>query len=441
MKLNTSVQFVLDKLNQSNYKAYIVGGTVRDFLLHKDNTDIDITTNALPDKVKEVFKGYKIFDTGIKHGTVSLLINGKLIEITTFRKDENYLDNRHPSSIKFVSTLREDLLRRDFTINAMAYNKRIYDYYGGREDLANKIIRAVGIANERFREDALRILRALRFSSVLGFTIEEKTKQAMFENKSLLKNISHERIREEFNKILLGENAEEVLLNYEKIFEEIIPEFSLMYGFEQHNEHHIYDVYTHCVKAVSSSKKDLIIRLTLMFHDIGKPKVFSLDEQNHGHFYNHAVESKKIARDILNRLKYDNNTKKQVLTLIEYHDVVLNAEEKCVKRWLNRLGEDLFDKLIEVQRGDNFAQHPKHRERQLKLDQIVTIKNKIIEEKNCFSLKQLAINGKDLIALGMNGRAVGQTLNKILNLVLNGEIENDKTKIIEYIKSNKKCYH
>ena len=441
MKLNASAQFVLDKLNQSNYKAYIVGGTVRDFLLHKDNTDIDITTNALPDQVKEVFKGYKIFDTGIKHGTVSLLINGELIEITTFRKDENYLDNRHPSSIKFVSTLREDLLRRDFTINAMAYNKRIYDYYGGREDLANKIIRAVGIANERFREDALRILRALRFSSVLGFTIEEKTKQAMFENKSLLKNISHERIREEFNKILLGENAEEVLLNYEKIFEEIIPEFSLMYGFEQHNEHHIYDVYTHCVKAVSSSKKDLIIRLTLMFHDIGKPKVFSLDEQNHGHFYNHAVESKKIARDILNRLKYDNNTKKQVLTLIEYHDVVLNAEEKCVKRWLNRLGEDLFDKLIEVQRGDNFAQHPKHRERQLKLDQIVTIKNKIIEEKNCFSLKQLAINGKDLIALGMNGRAVGQTLNKILNLVLNGEIENDKTKIIEYIKSNKKYYH
>ncbi len=441
MKLNTSAQFVLDKLNQSNYKAYIVGGTVRDFLLNKDNTDIDITTNALPDQVKEVFKGYKIFDTGIKHGTVSLLINGKLIEITTFRKDENYLDNRHPSSIKFVSTLREDLLRRDFTINAMAYNKRIYDYYGGREDLKNKIIRAVGNANERFREDALRILRALRFSSVLGFTIEEKTKQAMFENKSLLKNISHERIREEFNKILLGENAEEVLLNYEKIFEEIIPEFSLMYGFEQHNEHHIYDVYTHCVKAVSSSKKDLIIRLTLMFHDIGKPKVFSLDEQNHGHFYNHAVESKKISRDILNRLKYDNNTKKQVLTLIEYHDVVLNAEEKCVKRWLNRLGEDLFDKLIEVQRGDNFAQHPKHRERQLKLDQIVTIKNKIIEEKNCFSLKQLAINGKDLIALGMNGRAVGQTLNKILNLVLNGEIENDKTKIIEYIKSNKKYYH
>lgn len=441
MKLNASAQFVLDKLNQSNYKAYIVGGTVRDFLLNKDNTDIDITTNALPDQVKEVFKGYKIFDTGIKHGTVSLLINGKLIEITTFRKDENYLDNRHPSSIKFVSTLREDLLRRDFTINAMAYNKRIYDYYGGREDLANKIIRAVGIANERFREDALRILRALRFSSVLGFTIEEKTNQAMFENKSLLKNISHERIREEFNKILLGENAEEVLLNYEKIFEEIIPEFSLMYGFEQHNEHHIYDVYTHCVKAVSSSKKDLIIRLTLMFHDIGKPKVFSLDEQNHGHFYNHAVESKKIARDILNRLKYDNNTKKQVLTLIEYHDVVLNAEEKCVKRWLNRLGEDLFDKLIEVQRGDNFAQHPKHRDRQLKLDQIVTIKNKIIEEKNCFSLKQLAINGRDLIALGMNGRAVGQTLNKILNLVLNGEIENDKTKIIEYIKSNKKYYH
>lgn len=174
MKLNASAQFVLDKLNQSNYKAYIVGGTVRDFLLHKDNTDIDITTNALPDQVKEVFKGYKIFDTGIKHGTVSLLINGKLIEITTFRKDENYLDKRHPSSIKFVSTLREDLLRRDFTINAMAYNKRIYDYYGGREDLANKIIRAVGNANERFREDALRILRALRFSSVLGFTIEEK---------------------------------------------------------------------------------------------------------------------------------------------------------------------------------------------------------------------------------------------------------------------------
>ncbi len=330
--------------------------------------------------------------------------------------------------------MREDLLRRDFTINAMAYNKKLIDYFGGKEDLKNKLIRAVGDPNQRMKEDALRILRGLRFASILNFQIEEQTIIAMRENKQLLLNISNERIQNELNEILLGDNVKEVLLQFSDIFSVVIPELNKIIGFNQYNKYHIYDVYTHSVYALSSSTKDLIVRLTLLFHDIGKPSVFTMDESGNGHFYQHALESEKITRNILNRLKYDNDTKNQVITLIKYHDVVLNDDIKTVKRWLNRLGEDLFKKLIEVQIGDNFGQNPEYRDRQIRLNKIKELIDIVVAENNCFSLKQLAVNGFDMIKLGYIGSQIKEALNFALDSVINEKIENDKDKILSYIK-------
>ncbi len=433
MELSSEVKFVLNRLNTSGYEAYLVGGSVRDFLLNKHSKDIDITTNAKPEEVKSVFADFPIIDTGIKHGTVTLLYNHLPIEITTYRIDGEYQDNRHPKDVKYTSSLKEDLLRRDFTINAMAYNTELIDYYGGKDDLKNKILRTVGDPNKRFQEDALRILRGLRFASNLGFGIEEKTILAMRENKLLLKNISSERIQNELNAILLGDYVKDVMLNYSDIFAVILPEIVPCIGFDQRNSHHIYDVYNHIIVAVGSSMKDKIVRLTLLFHDLGKPESFSLDENGNGHFYRHAEKSEVIARNILNRLKYDNESKRQVLTLVKYHDAILQDDARQVKRWLNRLGEDMFKKLIEVQIGDNFGQHPKHRDRQIRLNNIKKLTDQIIAENNCFSLKQLAVNGYDMIVLGYESSQIKSALQFLLNAVINNEVENDRDKLIKYL--------
>lgn len=433
MQLSSEVKFVLNRLNEAGYEAYLVGGSVRDFLLNKHNKDIDITTNAIPEEVKRIFVDFPVIDTGIKHGTVTILYKNLPIEITTYRIDGEYQDSRHPKEVKFTSSLKEDLSRRDFTINAMAYNNELIDYYGGRDDLKNKMLRAVGNPNKRFEEDALRILRGLRFASNLGFSIEEKTILAMRENKLLLKNISSERIQNELNAILLGDYVKDVMLDYYDIFAVILPEIVPCIGFDQRNSHHIYDVYTHIIVAVSSAVKDKIVRLTLLFHDLGKPESFSLDENGNGHFYRHAEKSEVIARNILNRLKYDNESKRQILTLVRYHDAILQDDVKQVKRWLNRLGEDMFRKLIEVQIGDNFAQHPKHRDRQVRLNNIKKLIDQIIAENNCFSLRQLAVNGYDMIELGYEKFQIKSALQYLLNAVINNEVENERDKLIKYL--------
>ena len=433
MQLSSEVKFVLNRLNEAGYEAYLVGGSVRDFLLNKHNKDIDITTNAIPEEVKRIFVDFPVIDTGIKHGTVTILYKNLPIEITTYRIDGEYQDSRHPKEVKFTSSLKEDLSRRDFTINAMAYNNELIDYYGGRDDLKNKMLRAVGNPNKRFEEDALRILRGLRFASNLGFSIEEKTILAMRENKLLLKNISSERIQNELNAILLGDYVKDVMLDYYDIFEVILPEITPCVCFDQHNSHHIYDVYAHIIVAVSSAVKDKVVRLALLFHDLGKPESFSLDENKNGHFYRHAEKSEIIARNILNRLKYDNESKRQILTLIRYHDAILQDDVKQVKRWLNRLGEDMFRKLIEVQIGDNFAQHPKHRDRQVTLNNIKKLIDQIIAENNCFSLRQLAVNGYDMIELGYEKFQIKSALQYLLNAVINNEVENERDKLIKYL--------
>ena len=436
MKIDSRAKSVIDILKHAGYEAYLVGGSVRDCLLGQDSHDIDIATSAYPDEIKQVFTNFKTTDTGIQHGTITILYENFPIEITTFRADGKYLDHRRPNQVSFVQNLEEDLLRRDFTINAMAYDKKLIDLFGGIDDLKNKLIRAVGEPDIRFKEDALRIMRALRFASQLNFKIEKQTEIAMQNNKELLKGISSERIQKELNQILLGKNAKNVLLKYYDIIAVCIPEILKIVGFEQHSKYHIYDVYKHSIISLAKSKCNLVVRLTLLFHDIGKPEVFSLDENNNGHFYQHATESVKITRSIFNRLKYDNNTKNQVLRLIEYHDAVLSEDTKSIKRWLNRLGEDLFKKLIEVQLGDNYGQNPTLWDRQIKLKNIRKKIDKIVAQKECFSLKQLAVNGHDMMALGYSGQQIKTALNFALESVINNKIRNDKNAIIAFLKAN-----
>ncbi|PWM45669.1 MAG: CCA tRNA nucleotidyltransferase, partial [Clostridiales bacterium] len=297
---------IINKLSQNGYDAYFVGGCVRDFLRGEAFTDIDICTSATPEEVKKCFSEETIIETGIKHGTVTLLFCGESFEITTFRSEQGYNDSRHPSNVEFIKSINEDLSRRDFTMNAIALKDGIItDPFGGSQDIKNKIIRTVGNPDERFKEDALRILRALRFSSVLGFEIEEKTAESIFKNKELLCHVSKERIAVEFNKILLGKNVENILINYSSVIAVFIPEILQTINFNQHNPFHIYDVYTHIVKAVASSENNIYIRLTMFFHDMAKPQCFSLDNDGIGHFKKHADKSSDMAKIVLNRMKYD----------------------------------------------------------------------------------------------------------------------------------------
>ena len=439
IKITDDVKIVFDTLEKSGYECFMVGGCVRDFLLGKNPNDFDFATNATPQEMKICFKDFSVIDTGIKHGTLTVLVNNIPYEITTYRVDGEYEYNRKPQSVEFVQDIKSDLARRDFTINAIAYNPKVgfIDCFDGMKDLERKLIRCVGDPNERLCEDALRILRAIRFSAVLGYEIESKTKEACFELAHLLANISVERVVAELFKVLVQNNAHKIIFKYIDIWGVVIPELLKMKGFDQHNLHHVHDVLKHTAVALDGADCDLIVRLAVLFHDIGKPVTFSLDEQGRGHFYGHAEKSVEITRQIFNRLKIDNNTKNQVLTLIKYHDLDLQATEKYVRRLCYKLGNlEMVKKLLLLQRADNHGQAPKHGERIAKFDEI----DKIIECLECqnlsFSLKDLDINGNDLITIGYYGKSVGKGLNLLLDAVLNEKVENIKEKLIKYLKDN-----
>lgn len=438
IELTKEMEIIFNALESRGFQCYMVGGCVRDFLIGKKPNDIDFTTDAFPEDIKKCFKVFSIFETGIMHGTVSVVINHQPFEITTFRRDGDYLDNRHPESVKFVSDVKEDLARRDFTINAICYNPKVgfVDCFGGFEDLQHKIIRCVGNPETRFKEDSLRILRAIRFSAVLGYEIEENTKNACFNLSSLLKNISVERITSELFKTIVQPNAGKIMLEYVDVFGVAIPELLEMKGFEQHNPHHIHDVLKHTCVALSGADEDLIVRLAVLFHDIGKPKSFSMDKKGNGHFYGHAKLSEEKTRGILNRLKVDNNTKNQVLTLVKYHDLDLQPTEKYVKRLCYKLGSiEMVKKLLLVQRADNFGQAPLHPERLLKFDEIDKIIQKLEGDNLSFSLKDLTVRGEDLMSLGLSGKEIGEGLKFLLSAVLNNEVENEKEPLLNYLKS------
>ncbi|HHW46337.1 MAG TPA: HD domain-containing protein [Clostridiales bacterium] len=434
-----SAQLIIDRLECSGFEAYLVGGCVRDSLLGLQPEDYDICTSAPPRQILECFKDYTVIETGIKHGTVTVVIEGKSFEVTTFRADGTYSDNRRPDSVTFVKSLKEDLARRDFTINALAFNSRVglVDYFGGRNDLDRQLVRCVGNPRERFQEDALRIIRALRFCSTLNFNLEPETFRAAVELKSLLKYIANERISSEFNKLLLGKGVKPVLLNCHEILSVIIPEISQMIGFIQNNPWHHLNVWEHTAQTVTSAPPDLIVRLTMLFHDMAKPKCYTVDSKGIGHFKGHQKASAEIAQKRLRQLRYDNKTIELVTKLVLYHDDEIIADEKHIKRWLSRFGEENFRRLIEVKRADRLGQNPHKVSDSLKaLGRILEMLDQIIKEGKCFRLRDLAINGHDLIAIGFKeGRDIGICLNELLNLVMEDKLPNEKKVLLEYAEN------
>lgn len=433
-KFPSAVLKALEILNTNNSKAYIVGGSVRDIIMGISPKDFDIATSSSPRENLKIFSGYKTFETGIRFGTITVIIDGIPIEITTFRTDGKYKDNRKPESVVFSKTIDNDLSRRDFTINAMAYSPYdgFVDLFNGNGDIEKNIIRAIGNPDERFTEDALRILRALRFASRLGFEIEETTKKAIFKNKNLLKSISTERIREEFNGIFLGENASAVLWDFRDIIAEFIPESAHSFGFDQKSKYHIYDVYTHTLKALDAAPFELSIRLAVFFHDIAKPFCFTTDNKGFRHYKEHQEMGAEIAKKILRRLKYDKRTIKEVTTLIKYHDTIITPQRTVVKKFLSFLGEDLLAKLFVVKFCDCNGKPNMGGIRYQDAVKANEIMKDIIEKNECYCLKTLKIDGNDLIEKDIPKEHIGNILKNVLSEVIAENVPNEKSALLEY---------
>lgn len=428
MDMPKNVDIAINLLQSAGFEAYAVGGCVRDSLLGKTPNDWDITTSAKPEDMKSVFAEFHCIDTGIKHGTVTVVIDGEPLEITTFRLDGEYEDNRHPKSVTFTSNLGADLGRRDFTVNAMAYSKKTgtVDLFGGQNDLKNKIIRCVGDPDRRFNEDALRILRALRFASALDFEIEEKTAQSLLKNRALLGNISEERIAKELLKLVCGKGAKRILTDFAPVLFEILPELQPMYKNSHDNPHHCYDIYEHTLIAVESIDPELTLRFAMLLHDCGKPAVKKFDENGVAHFYGHQRISAEISAQILARLKVSNKFRDEILFLVSNHDrweLYENTEK--MPRYLSKFGLDGVLNLLKVMRADVLAQSPEYRYR---LDQIAdaeeTAKN-LAAQKPCLSLSELQINGRTLMDIGIpQGRKLGAVLAQLLDEVIDGVTKN-----------------
>ncbi len=422
-------------LEKAGFEAHAVGGCVRDSLMGNTPHDWDMTTNARFDEMQAVFADFKTLDIGKKHGTLTVLIDGKSIEITTYRIDGQYADNRHPTEVTFCTSLEEDLSRRDFTVNALAYNTTvgITDKFNGITDLESRTIRCVGNADKRFNEDALRIIRALRFASVLNFRIEKETADSIHRNRLLLKNISHERVFSELKKLLLSDTVFNVLMNYHDVLSVMIPEIEPLFEYDQKNHHHAYDLWEHTARAVSHGKKDVAVRLALLFHDCGKPLCRSFDADGEAHYYSHASISTKKAKEALTRLRCDNKTLDEVCELIRLHDSPLPDNEKLIKRRLNQLGKETLFKLIDIQRSDNAALGTVFSaQRKDGYDECEKLTELILDKEECFSLKALAVNGNDIAAMGFTGKKIGEILNALLEAVIDSRCENERKSLLDF---------
>lgn len=426
-------------ISKYGYEAYLVGGCVRDYIMGRECDDIDIACSAKPNQLEEILDrlNIKYIETGIKHGTVTVHYKESCFEVTTFRTDGEYTDNRHPEKVSFVSSIDDDLARRDFTVNAIAFNedKGFVDLYGGRKDIESKTIRAVGDADKRFKEDALRIMRAIRFQSVLGFDIEEDTKKAIFDNMDLLKNVSSERIFVELKKLLSGKNVFKALVEYKEVIAVILPEITRTFDCPQNTRWHIYDVWTHTCKAVEMVKNEPELRFIMLLHDIGKPFARTTDCKGVDHFKGHQAISGEMAEPILKRLKVSNDFYNRVMTIIPIHDIHIGSDKRKIKKLLSMLGKDAFQDLIDVKRADKLAQNPEMTGDELEsLNNREAVFNAIIAGGEAYSVSQLDINGKDISSLGFKGKEIGEALNKLLDAVIDEKVENKKEKLIEYIK-------
>ena len=432
------VSQAINLLKNAGFSAYAVGGCVRDTFLKKTPYDWDITTSARPDEMKTVFKDFKCFDAGIKHGTLSVVTDGHILEITTMRIDGCYSDGRHPDSVSFTSDIETDLSRRDFTVNAMAYSPYdgFADPFVGREDLKNSIIRCVGEPDRRFNEDALRIIRGLRFASVLGFEIEKNTAESIIKNRALLGGIAKERIRAELLKLLCGKDVRRILLDFAPVFFEIIPELEPMYKFPQNTPYHIYDVWEHTAAAVEAVDSDPILRMTMLLHDLGKPEKLTVDPDGTAHFKKHQEVSYQKSLIILNRLRFSKTEQEEISSLIRYHDLRPKGDKTEIKLIASKITPKLFKRLFPIFRADAMAQNPVNLPQKLKeLDKSEKELDNAVQNSECMSIGELEINGDNLKNIGFCGKEIGEMLSLLLKKVIVGEVENKKDKLLEVSKA------
>lgn len=437
MQLPPQVKTALTLLEDAGFEAFLVGGAVRDHIRCGGQAqDWDITTNALPAEVESVFADFRLIETGLKHGTVTVLIDRTPMEITTYRIDGAYSDHRRPDAVRFTRSLQEDLARRDFTMNALAYNPKtgIVDPFGGLEDIAAGLVRCVGMPDRRFQEDGLRILRAIRFASVFGMQIEAGTAGAIHRNRELLRAISAERIQVELTKLLCGAAAGSMLTEFADVIAVPIPELAPTFGFHQQNPHHDKDIWAHTITVVAAAPATAVLRWAALLHDIGKPPCFSLDTDGIGHFYGHAEKSAELADTILRRLRLDTASRRQIMELIQYHDLPLIAEKKPLKRLLNKLGPDGLRRLIALHRADTCGQASICQSRLETYRQAELVLDGILQEAACFCLKDLAVNGNDMLAIGLQGKQVGAALQDCLNAVMDERTPNDRDALLALVR-------
>lgn len=439
LRLPQNVEKIIAILENAGFEAYAVGGCVRDSILKREPEDWDITTSAKPEQVKNLFR--RTVDTGIAHGTVTVLMGKESFEVTTYRIDGIYEDCRHPASVAFTPNLPEDLKRRDFTINAMAYNhtQGLMDAFGGMEDLQVGVIRCVGRAIDRFTEDALRVLRAVRFAAQLGFSIEKETKEAIVQLAGNLRHISAERIRVELNKLLLSDHPEYFNLLYETgVTKVVFPEFDQMMATEQKNPYHIYTVGAHTLEVTRQIRPEQALRWAALLHDVGKPEKKIVDEQGCDHFYGHGDAGAVLAESILRRLKFDNDTIHKVTRLVQWHTYSIEPGKKAIRRCMAKIGPDLFPYLLEVKRADSMGKNPVYQEQMLEnLSRIQQIYQEILEDRDCVTLRDLAITGDDLKEMGIKqGKEVGDLLKACLALVIDEPEKNTKEALTQFVKEH-----
>lgn len=439
ISLPEDVKYILDIIIKAGYEAFAVGGCIRDHLLSREPNDYDITTSARPEEIKKLFR--RTVDTGIKHGTVTVLLKDKSYEVTTYRIDGKYEDNRHPSSVSFTDSLKEDLLRRDFTINAMAYNdiQGLMDPFGGQQDLKDKRIRCVGVPRERFSEDALRIMRAVRFSAQLGYEIEEETLRAMKELAPNLKDVSAERIQVELVKLVTSDHPEKLVVAYEQGLTAVfLPEFDRIMETSQNHPHHAYSVGIHTIKAMQNVRNDKDLRLAMLFHDMGKPLARTVGEDGYDHFRGHPEFSEKVALEVLRRLKFDNDTIKTVSRLAAMHDYKMEISKKAVRHAMNKMGEGMLPLILEIKHADTLAQSEYKREEKLEwIENIGKLYREIVDENEGIYIKDLVISGKDLLELGYPGnQRLGEELNRLLDMVLEDPSLNNREFLLKSAKED-----
>ncbi|WP_303836650.1 CCA tRNA nucleotidyltransferase [Ruminococcus flavefaciens] len=434
MTIGANTEKILTELEDHGFEAYMVGGCVRDSILGRLCNDVDITTNALPEQMLAVFSGYKVIPTGIKHGTVTVLCGGESFEITTYRIDGEYTDHRRPDEVRFTADIADDLGRRDFTVNAVAMDRHgnIVDPFGGRADMDAGIIRCVGVPQERFSEDALRILRAVRFSSQLGFAVDKATADAVHGMREQLADISRERVRDELDKLICGENAVNVLLEYSDVITAVIPEFEPSIGLDQRSPYHRYSVWEHTVRALGTApKENMKLRRALLYHDIGKPACMKLDETGRGHFKQHDRVGAEMAAAIMKRLHYDNKTIAYTTALIANHSKKLRSKAD-VKKMMFRIGDELFLELMEMKKCDNSAKNEFVLEEISLFDRLKELGREVIANDECRSIRGLAVTGSELVQLGLKGAEIGEIQKEMLGLVIEEQLPNSRDELLKY---------